>query len=557
MLKLVFNSLSNRLFIMLIIIFILLEFSITRKLILKNDTSKKDTLILALIFGSLGIIGTFWGVNIENSIANSRIIGVFVGGIVGGPVVGTLAGILAGSHRYLIDIGGFTAFSCALSTVLGGIIAGQLSGKYKRSKNKVIFSLVSAMLVESLQMLIIIVLAGFSEEAFSLVKVIGLPMVISNAIGISIFLLIIDRMISEKERNKALQTQIAFNIANDSSFYFKEGYSAETSAAVADIIIEQTSFSSITFTDKKHVIASSGCLNIMDYYEGKLDGLSLSQLKQRFYQESKVSNYNTYIEAIKVHDISIGYILATSRHDNLEYDSQAVLLESIANLLSTQIELSEVAEQRELLNQAELKALQAQINPHFLFNALNTINILIKNDPAEARRILLHLSNYFRSNINNSHNEVSLSRELEHVISYVEIEKARFQDKLKVVYNTPDNIDCSLPELIIQPLVENAVKHGICNKIGNGTVYITVEDFNTYTNITISDDGVGMNEKTLENLFEDDGSDKIGLKNVNQRLIKRYGNEYGLKIESKFNKGTRVSLNVPKKGEYYVEMSNS
>ena len=563
MLKLVFSTLSNRLFFMLIIIFILLEFNITRKLITKNEKSYKDTLLLAIIFGSLGIIGTYWGIDIKNAIANSRIIGVFVGGIIGGPIVGTMAGIIAGSHRYLIDIGGFTAFSCSLSTILGGIISGQLSKHYKRSKHKVLFSIFWGVVVESIQMLIIILLSKPSAAALDLVKVIGLPMVASNAFGITIFLLILSRMISEKERDKALLTQIAFNIANDSSYYFKEGYNEVNSLSVAKIIIKQTSFSSITFTNNKHIISSAGDPAFLDFDKDilqrelskEIDTVNhsfIQELKNKFYLRSEESSRNTYIESLKVQDKVIGYIVATSNHSVINYESESVLLSSIANLLSTQIELSEIEEQRKLLNQAELLTLQAQINPHFLFNALNTISILIKHDPVEARRILLHLSDYFRSNINNSLDEVSIHKELEHINSYVEIEKARFQDKLNVVYNVPDNVDCDLPELIIQPLVENAIKHGICKKFGSGTVHIDVKDNDIDTLITISDDGIGMNDETLISVLNEDVTDKIGLKNVNQRLIKRYGEEFGLDIESEFNVGTTIKLKIPKKELRYA-----
>ena len=124
----------------------------------------------------------------------------------------------------------------------------------------------------------------------------------------------------------------------------------------------------------------------------------------------------------------------------------------------------------------------------------------------------------------------------------------RSGDKLKIIYNIPEEIDCLLPPLLLQPIVENAVKHGVLEKIEGGTVEITAIDNEIETELIVKDDGVGMSPETLSSLFnEDNNSDSIGLNNVNSRLKNKYGKEYRLKIDSKLNKGTIVTMTIPKK----------
>ncbi len=220
----------------------------------------------------------------------------------------------------------------------------------------------------------------------------------------------------------------------------------------------------------------------------------------------------------------------------------------LALLFSTQIELSKLDYQSELLAKAELKALQAQINPHFLFNAINTIVSLIRTQPDNARRLLIHLGNYFRKNLQQNTEEVNIHKEIEHINSYVEIEKARFGDNLKIIYDISEDVDCLLPPLLLQPIVENAIKHGVLEKIEGGTVEILAIDNDNETKIMVKDDGVGMSKELIESLLLGKiESDSIGLINVNNRLKNKYGEKYGLDIESEKDKGTTVTIRIPKK----------
>jgi signal transduction histidine kinase len=207
--------------------------------------------------------------------------------------------------------------------------------------------------------------------------------------------------------------------------------------------------------------------------------------------------------------------------------------------------------------QAELRALRAQINPHFFFNSLNTIRYLIRQDPQKARDLMINLSEIFQRTLR-SGDFIPLRDELSYVESYLALEKARFGDRLQIAWGgvlLPDMplktetplLDQSVPTLALQPIVENAVIHGIGKKTEGGKITISVDRREDDLVIAIEDDGTGMDADKKDRMLaagEANGS-HIGMKNVDARLRRLYGLEYGLVIESEPNKGTRVTIRVP------------
>lgn len=195
---------------------------------------------------------------------------------------------------------------------------------------------------------------------------------------------------------------------------------------------------------------------------------------------------------------------------------------------------------------AEMAFLQAQIKPHFLYNALNTIVSFCWTDPEKAGDLLLDLSNYLRGSFNfsNMDNFVSIEKELDFVRSYMMIEKARFEEKINFEYDILVPLDFMVPTLILQPIVENAVKHGILPKINGGTVKISITHQLEFILIKVEDDGIGIDPKKLTTLLTEDFSSKsVGLKNINQRMKSLYG--YGIDIISVIETGTIVSIKIP------------
>ena len=530
-----------------------------QKTLFKNSLSFKDLLVLASIFGSMGILGTYTGLPLKGALVNSRAIGVFVGGLLGGPLVGLVSGIIAGSHRYLIDIGGFTAVACSLSTVLEGLFAGLLKKRIEDTDYKVVFAIVAGMVGELMQMAIILLIAKPYSEALDLVKIISIPMVLANGLGIGIFIAIIESIYKEIEKEGAYQAQVALKIADKTLKYFRDGYNKENAEAIAKIIKNTVDIDAVAFTDREKILAHVGVGDDHHKYgsplQTEITKIVINSGKYKVSKSKKEINCSkkncplraAVIVPLKDRDKVIGALKLYKVRENTITKMEVELALGLAQVFSTQIELGKIDIQNELLAKSELKALQAQINPHFLFNAINTVSSLIRTSPEEARDLLIHLGNYFRNNLNSSFSDVSLKKEIENVNSYVAIEKARFGDKLKMTYKIPKDLDCKLPPLIIQPIVENAIKHGIFNLIEGGTVEIEAVNKERSTEIYVRDNGIGMDEELIKYLLTSGQDiDKIGIRNVNERLKNKYGDEFGLGIKSRIGDGTEVKIVIPK-----------
>ena len=205
------------------------------------------------------------------------------------------------------------------------------------------------------------------------------------------------------------------------------------------------------------------------------------------------------------------------------------------------MEIAKLEDIKKMADKSELKALQTQINPHFLFNALNAIASSIRINPQKARELIINLSSYLRYNLELNDEFIDINDELQQVRNYIEIEKARFGDKINVVCDV-DDVNVKIPSLIIQPLVENAIVHGILKNKGKGTIKVIVKKHQEDVQIIIMDDGIGINEEIIQNMHNDGvPKENIGLYNVNSRLKLIYGQ--GLTI-TRLNKGTKIEFFV-------------
>ncbi|MDY7088738.1 MAG: histidine kinase [Actinomycetota bacterium] len=226
------------------------------------------------------------------------------------------------------------------------------------------------------------------------------------------------------------------------------------------------------------------------------------------------------------------------------------LVEDMAGILSLHLELAELDLERKLAVDAKLDALRAQINPHFLFNVLNTIASKARDDPGEARQLLLRLSDFFRYTVRQDGHFAEFAQEYFFVRTYLSLEQARFGDRLRVRYDIdPQVLTTHVPVLTIQPLVENAVKHGLADKVEGGTVNLRarVDPLTRTTLIQVTDDGVGIPADVLAQLTTgaagNDGG--VGLRNISQRLETLFGERYALNVESTVGAGTAVELRIP------------
>ncbi|WP_158850743.1 sensor histidine kinase [Saccharothrix deserti] len=228
---------------------------------------------------------------------------------------------------------------------------------------------------------------------------------------------------------------------------------------------------------------------------------------------------------------------------------QIRMAEETARFVSTQLELEVLQKSRQALAQAEVRALRAQISPHFVYNALNTISSLIRTDPGHARELLQEFAEFTRYSFRTDGFFTTLADELTNIHRYLTIEQARYGPRLNVRLKiAPEVLQVVLPFLVLQPLVENAVRHGLAKKPGGGELTIIAEDNGAEALISVEDDGVGMDP---DRLFEDlkdahQTGAHVGLGNINHRMRAVFGDDYALVVETAPDAGMKIILKIPK-----------
>jgi two-component system sensor histidine kinase LytS len=560
----VLKNLISNINIILLIAFFLTKIKSFKNLVIGKQNCLANKLIMTIIFGLIGILATYTGVSVNGAIANSRIIGVLVGGLLGGPLVGFGAGLIAGFHRWIIDVGGFTALVCGASTTVEGLIGGLISKRFKAIPHNWVFAFIIGTLTQLLQMGLILLFAKPFAKAWQLVQILWIPMVLFNPIGIAFFVGFINGIYKEQEKEAAIQTKLALDIADRCLGYLSKGLSSPDIAKAAATILQMSGVAAVAITDRSRILAHVGIgaehhqrnLPIQTQLTKKV--LSTGELAiANNKNEIGCSNCHCKLRSAVIVPLSkqaeiIGTIKIYLTRENAISNVNITLANGLARLFSTQLELAEIEYQKKLCQKAELTALQAQINPHFLFNALNTIVSFCRTKPERARVLLINLSTYFRKTMTQNNTLIRLDEEIQLINAYLELEKARFEDKIKVKIDIPAEVtNCYLPPFILQPLVENAVKHGILPAETGRLVAITARKINNDTTIVIEDNGIGIDPKIIEQLANDQlFKDHIGLSNVNQRLKHLYGDDYGLQIFKK-EPGTKIFLRIPNlsKGE--------
>ncbi|MEV3983407.1 histidine kinase [Nonomuraea sp. NPDC049758] len=223
--------------------------------------------------------------------------------------------------------------------------------------------------------------------------------------------------------------------------------------------------------------------------------------------------------------------------------------QEVAGWVNSQLELAELDRSRTLLMEAEVRALRAQISPHFIYNSLTTIASFVRTDPERARELLLEFADFTRYSFRRHGEFTTLAEELHSIERYLTLEHARFGDQLQVTLRiAPEVLPVAVPFLCLQPLVENAVRHGLESRNGVGRITIIAEDAGAECRISVEDDGLGMDPDRLRRILAGEiaPTGGVGLANVDERLRQVYGDEYGLVVETGTGAGTKVNVRLPK-----------
>lgn len=548
-----FNLLLN-IGLLVLIATMLTKLPMVRSMLLKDSHAMGSRAALAVIFGLVSIFSTYTGVRAQGAIVNTRVIGVLAAGLLGGPYVGIGAAVIGGLHRYLFDIGGFTAVSCAVSTFVEGLIGSAFSKRFKAGKIDGAGVFLITALAEIGQMAIILLISRPFPAALDLVRLIAFPMIIMNALGMVVFLGTFNMVFMEEDSQFAEKMRLAMGIVDQSLPHLRKGlYSTADMEATADIIYQSTSCAAVMITDAQKILAMKG----ENWYDVLRDEAVLKPILSSIHDRkpttfSYAEKTDPLYHILKNHiivaapliemDKPVGSLtMMVKKHwhtsqSNLDFASE------LARLFSTQLELSDLDYQKQLRRKAEFKALQSQVNPHFLYNALNTISCVCRENPDRARELILTLSSYYRQALENDQYMLSLHTELYHVASYLELEQARFEEKLVVELVVEDDLNCKVPSFILQPLVENAVRHG-GDRTGARHVSISAHSVEGMAEIAVADRGQGIPREVVLGLYTGQGKG-VGLSNVHKRLKSIYGEDNGLKIETS-EAGSRVWFRIP------------
>lgn len=539
----------DRAALMLICLFFLIRIRLFRELLHKSAHTPKELLAVTAIFSMFALFSTWSGVPVEGSLVNVRIIAVMSGGILFGPWVGIITGVIAGLHRYLIDIGGITAIPCFITSIVAGVISGFISRRVPKAQHWRA-GILGGMLCETLTMILVVVWAPTTALGLDIVSKIGVPMILGT-VSIGLIVLLVRSVEGEKEASAARQAKLALDIANKTLPLFRH-VNSESLRQVCDIIRRDINADAVAITNTEKVQAYVGVGE--HNYQDNSDALSPTTQQALRHGKIIIKNNDEAHRTPEIHSMLViplwekGVVTGTLKiyycHAHQITSSLQEMAIGLSQIISTQLEVSRAEQLREMANKAELRALQSKINPHFLFNALNAISSSIRLNPDTARQLIFNLSRYLRYNIElNDDEQIDIKKELYQIKDYIAIEQARFGDKLTVIYDIDDEVNCRVASLLIQPLVENAIVHGIQPCRGKGVVTISIAQSGSRVRIAVRDTGHGIDPKIVEQLDTNEMPvNKIGLINVHHRVKLLYGE--GLHIR-RLEPGTEIAFYVP------------
>ncbi|MEZ5216347.1 MAG: histidine kinase [Ilumatobacteraceae bacterium] len=327
--------------------------------------------------------------------------------------------------------------------------------------------------------------------------------------------------------------------------YLRGGLTPDTASQVAELLLPLAGATGVALSDSDRVLGTAGVVPA-----------SPPVVDLGRFQRSPV--VHDRVTGGAVHAVSVPLQVRSRTAGSMTVFHQGAArpsverIEGLARLVSLHLELAELTQEAQLASDARLDALRAQINPHFLFNTLNTIASKSRTAPDEARHLLQRLADFFRYSIRQDGQLAEFANEYFFVRTYLALEQARYEERLDVNFDIdPQVLSVKIPVLMLQPLVENAVKHGIAPKTGGGrlTLKARVDSLGGAVRLSVRDDGVGMSEEVLQRLvnrnFDVRPTGGVGLANISERLEHLYGERYRLDIRSSAGKGTRIDLQVP------------
>lgn len=393
------------------------------------------------------------------------------------------------------------------------------------------------------------------DRSFVILIIGGIVLTISLAALVSLSM--------DPDSVRARQSDAMLKLARQTLACMKGGLDERSAQKICDLLMPATAAAAVAITDKERILGYAGydsannpsgsLIKTQVTHEALADGQMRILTTP---EEIGIPGNSGAIRAAIIVPLQAGRVVRGAlkfyyRKAMYISETQKSIAEGFGQLLSTQLAAQELEEQRKLATSMELKALQSQINPHFLFNTINTIASLIRTDPEKARMLLREFAVFYRRTLEDQSDLIPFSREMEQTTRYFAFEVARFGEDRVCLELAADMeaADIMVPPFLIQPLVENAVRHAMPAE-GLLTITITVDVNDDEIVIGVEDDGVGMTEEARQNILHPESSTGLGIavKNVHDRMIGYFGPGTHMDVESELGKGTKISLHLNREG---------
>lgn len=575
--------LFERLGILLIIAFVMTRTPGFRSLLYRNY-SVKMSLVHAGVFGLFGIASTLMGIVIfedgvfshqlvlfpvedNHFIVSMSLVAIVIAGLLGGPVLGFGAGVITGVH--LLFLGGVGAVANAFVNPLTGLLAG-LTARF--FSNERVISPLKALFIgvfpPILHMQLLLIMYTNEIDMIALVNTIGLPLVLSNSAAIAIFTAMIGIVLREQENEAALASKQALTIAKEALPFLKNDPPLEVANGLANLLYNRLRLAAVSIADKKEVLAHKGLGEDHHRFGDSITAhLAQQAIKSKELQvtdakfDSICSHKKCGLEAAIfipiVEDHHVTYLITFYFRKAEDISPvEMEMAQGLGQFISDQLNMLGAEKLKAHIRDAELRNLQAQINPHFLFNTLQLIAGLFRENPANARYLTLQLASYMRFNLRLvSKSLVELEKECEHAEAYTSIIQERFKERLTIHFVKPADLsNIYIPPSTIQPLIENSVQHGLKNRAEGARIDIQIEKEFGRLVVVVRDNGIGFPKELLPVVslqpLSSDAQNGTGIYNVNQRLIHLLGESARLHIRNLPTGGSEVKFSIPIPNQY-------
>ncbi len=425
--------------------------------------------------------------------------------------------------------------------------------KKKRGSSRLVGFEVPVIVIAILSAFTLILTLVSPTSSLVVLTIAGLIFTFSLILGVRLFM--------DPDSMRARQSDMVLQLVSKSFDLMQKGMTPQAAQGICELLLPNTAAIAVAVTGKEIILGYAGFFGD-ENPAGK--GIR-TQATQNVIRDATMRVFcnaeDIGLPASESYMIKAAIIVPLIVGSNVEgtlkfyyrnakniTETQKSIALGFGKLLATQMVATEADKQRKLASLMELKMLQSQINPHFLFNTINTIASLIRTDPTKARMLLREFATFYRRTLEDSTDRIMLSREIEQTERYFSLEVARFGDD-RVVLNVDVNSevqDMLVPPFIIQPLVENSVRHAMPSE-GRLSIEIAAEVEGDDILVKVADDGVGMSEETCDGIMHPESSTGMGIavKNVHDRMKGSFGSDADMKVESELGKGTIIVLRFP------------